>query len=133
MYLGIVAKPIPERKFDGKIFLDRVARITEYKKITCNQQFTNDGTVNAILRDGDWHKLLADDMTLVDLRYSISEIYHPDNNITSRMVFRYYIPGKDGKKTAKYIINEDEFLPDAKRLKSQHTLMVRYLARLAQT
>ena len=102
----------------------------EYKKVTHNQRFTDDGTLNSDLRNGDWLNLLVDDMTLGDLRLSISDTYFLDDDIVSRLVFKYHIPGKDGKKsTVKYIVAEDECLPSAERLQNRHTLMVRYLGK----
>lgn len=34
MFMAVVAKPIAEHNFDGKIFLERVAREEEYKRAT---------------------------------------------------------------------------------------------------
>ena len=31
MFLGVVAKPVESKNFDGKIFLDRVAEYGSYK------------------------------------------------------------------------------------------------------
>ena len=126
MYLGVITKPNPEHDFDGKIFLQRVSRSMEYKKVTHNQWFTDDGTLDSDLRNGDWLNLLVDDMTLGDLLHSISDDYFMDNNIVSRLVFKYHIPGKDRKKsTVKYIVDKDKCLPSANPLKSRYPLMVR--------
>ena len=52
--------------------------------------------------------------------------YFLDDDIISRLVFRYYVTGKDGKKKPKYITDEDDILPHADRMRGRYTLMVRY-------
>ena len=52
MFLGVVANPIPEKKFNGKIFVERIAREQAYKKRDHNQNFTDDATANGLLKDG---------------------------------------------------------------------------------
>ena len=46
MFLGVVARPIPEKDFDGKIFIDRVAETVEYKRTTHTQRFSDHAGVN---------------------------------------------------------------------------------------
>ena len=60
MFLGVVAAPILEHGFDGKIFVDRVSSWEPYQKTTCNQRFTDDAQLNGLLRGGDWLKILCD-------------------------------------------------------------------------
>ena len=68
-------------------------------------------------------------MTLGDLRFSISENYFLDDDIVSRLVFRYYVQAKNGKRAPKYIIDDDEHLPSVDHLQLGYTLMVRYLGK----
>ena len=89
--MGVVAKSVELKNFDGTIFLERVANEESYKKTTTCEHFTNDGTLNACLRNGDWHKLLVDDMTLGELRNSLdlAETYLLDEDIVSCIVLHY--------------------------------------------
>ena len=47
MFLGVVAKPIESRNFDGKIFIERVAKYEAYKKSVTSEQFSDDGAFNS--------------------------------------------------------------------------------------
>ena len=93
----------------------------DYKKVTHNQQFTDDRTLKSDLWNGDWLNLLVDDMTLSDIWHSIFDTYFLDNVIVSRLVFKY-LPNSEqgrGEEHSKYIVDKDERLPSAKRLKSK--------------
>ena len=133
MFLGVVAKPIESRNFDGKIFIERVAKYEAYKKSVTSEQFSDDGAVNACLRGGEWKDVLvdADDMTLGELRLTLAQNYHLDDDIAPRLVLRCYHPtGKDGKRVPCYYNEEDNVIPATDRLKSgQYTLMVQYLSK----
>ena len=61
-------------------------------------------------------------------RIVMSEMYYIlDDDILNCMVFRFYVPGgKNGKRKAKYIMDESEILPSAEYTKGRYTLMARY-------
>ena len=133
MFLGVVAKPVESKNFDGKIFLDRVAEYGSYKKTVYCERFSDDGALNAALRDGDWMQVVKDneEQTLGDLRHSLAENYFLDDDIASRIVLRSYRPtGKDGKRKPHYLAKEDDVIPSSDRLKAGgYTLMVQYLGK----
>ena len=54
MFMGVVANPVPERDFDGKIFLRRISKEEKYKKKSHHQNFTDDASLNSILKNGEW-------------------------------------------------------------------------------
>ena len=58
MYLSVVAKPIKSLNFDGKILIERVANHKANKKSVTCERFMDDGSLNALLRAGNWHKLV---------------------------------------------------------------------------
>lgn len=123
MLMGVVTKPIESEDFDGKIFLERVTRHESYKKTATCERFTNDGTLNACLCNGEWQKLLVDKMTLGELQNSLAATYLLDNGIVSRVVLHYYTPtGKDGAHKATYIDHEDHVLPSSDCVKVGGTL-----------
>lgn len=126
MYLGVVAKPEPNRNFDGKIFLKRVSEEVEYKKKTHNQNFSDDACINGQLKDGEWMTMHTEGMTLGELKDCIAMNWFLDEFIRDRMVvLKYYIPGsKEGERTAKYIDDDDTVLDSD--LLNGTTLMVRY-------
>jgi len=88
MFLGVVANPIPERDFDGKIFLKHVARMEMYKQATCNQNFTNDASAYGLIKDGDWYDsnagVIVEGMTLGDLKEAISGQFFLNKTTASR-------------------------------------------------
>ena len=88
MFLGVVAKPIASQNFNGKIFLERVGEYVPYKKTVYCERFSDDGALNASLRDGDWIQLLegSEETTLGDLRYSLAQNYFLDDDIVSRII-----------------------------------------------
>ena len=53
MFLGIAAQPIPESDFNGKIFLERVARVEEFKSTVYNKKNTDDATTNGPIKNGE--------------------------------------------------------------------------------
>ena len=53
MFMGVVANPVPERDFDGKIFLRRISKEEKYKKKSHHQNFTDDASLNGLLKDGE--------------------------------------------------------------------------------
>ena len=127
MFLAVVAAPILEHGFDGKIFVDRVSSWKPYEKSTCNQRFTDDAQLNGQLRGGQWLELLVDDMTLEEFKEAMTLNYFLDEAIVERLVIRHYgPPGNDGKPKAKYIVADNHVLPTADCMRSGYTLMVRY-------
>ena len=98
MYMGVVANPIPEHNFTGKIFLERVSRVEKYKRATSNQNFTDDATANGMIKDGDWKELVQeDDIKLHELRDMIADQYGIDDDIKEKLVIHYKSP--NGKTT----------------------------------
>ena len=73
--------------------------------------------------------LETDEMTLGELQESLSATYLLYDDITLRIVLRYYTPkGKDGKRVPQYINKEDVVLFSANRVKAGgYTLMVQYV------
>ena len=45
MYLGVVVNSIPSKGFDGKIFLKRVSKEVEYKRMKHCQNFSDSATI----------------------------------------------------------------------------------------
>lgn len=128
MYMGVVANPIPEKEFDGKIFLKRVSKFVKYKQMSHNQNFTHDASANGLLKDGDWLDetagLVVNGMTLGDLKEVIAEVYALEDDIRDRLVLRYKVGSE--KKKNKYIVDDDEILTDVELMRMDgYTLMVR--------
>merc|ERR1719291_1268985 len=119
--MGVVANPVPEHSFDGKIFLKRIAKKEKYKQKSHHQNFTDDASLNGILKDGEWKHLVVEgnDVRLMHLRESIAENYSLDKEITDNLVIRYY-PGSKPQ----YIDQPYQMVPPTDRLDG-YTLMVR--------
>ena len=128
MFLGVVARPIPEEDFDGKIFIDRVAETVEYKRTTHTQRFSDHAGVNWLLRRGEWIDLLTDDMSLGEFKESIAgnPSYNLDEDIVERLVFRHRVgTDKQGKPQWKYIADDEVILWKKDRMRA-FQLLVRY-------
>lgn len=125
MVMGVIGKPFPEHDFNGKIFLKRVSETCQYKRMTCNQNFTDCATMNGMLKRGEWKLLAVDGMFLGELRASLAEQYGLETDIQERLVLKYYVPGNDGKRIPKYIKCEDDPIPAQDRL-GGYELMARY-------
>ena len=106
MYLGVVAKAIESRDFDGKIFLQRVSEEKAYAKTTYNQNFSDHASVNGLLKAGEWKDiscgLVVPSMDLEDLKYALTRQYDLDAPIVDRIVIQYYV-GSEDKRKPKYI------------------------------
>jgi hypothetical protein len=125
MFLGVVANPIPDRNFDGKIFLKRISEVRTYQRVSCNQNFTDCATTNAWLKNGGWSQFVTDGMTLSDLREVLEDQCGLEEDIADRIVLRFYIPGRDeNTKQCKYIEDDDASVPDVSL--GGYTLMVKF-------
>ena len=122
MGMGVVGKPVLSKGFNGKIFLKRVSEEKKYLRTTHNERFSDDATINYLIKDEDWHLLVTDGMTLGDLKDVMFQHYCLDDDIVNRLVIRYSV-GKDGRET-QYIEHDDESLDGW--LDRDITLMVRY-------
>jgi hypothetical protein len=95
MHLGVVARPMEEYGFDGKIFLERVAEPVNRKKASGNQRFTDDAVLNAELKDGSWCELYVPGQTAADLAGCIADCFELDAEIAERLQLK--IRKRDGK------------------------------------
>eukprot|EP00985_Skeletonema_marinoi_P025375 scaffold18595_cov141-Skeletonema_marinoi.AAC.1 len=127
MFLGAVAKPIPERNFDGKIYLERISKTETYKKMTTNQNFSHHAPTNELLKKGDWCKHASEGMTLQTLRSTLQEKYDLESSIAERLVIQHYIPMRDGKQKCAYVDKGDSTVPSGDNLAlGGYTLKVQY-------
>ena len=55
MYLSVVGNPIPSRTFDDKIFIQRVSETIKYKQMDHNQNFSDKGSINGLIKRGAWY------------------------------------------------------------------------------
>ena len=105
MSIGIVANPVPEHDFDGKIFLRRISKKDKYKKKSHPQNFTANASLNGLLKDGERKQLVVneDGMRLTHLRESIADNYFLDGETTDNLVLRYYLDSSSDKPKPKYV------------------------------
>ena len=134
MFLAVIAQPNEEHDFDGKIFIKRVAREEEYKKTVFNQNFTDDATMNGLIKDGEWKHLPNGECSLGDLKDAVAEHFFLDDDIKERLVIRYRVPGREeGSHKNKYIEDDDDLIPYGDSLDAgDYTLMVKYRGKNAR-
>ena len=53
MFLGVVANPIESQNFNSKIFLEQVGEYVPYQKTVYCERFSDNGALNASLRNWD--------------------------------------------------------------------------------
>ena len=59
MFMGVVARPIPHRRFGGKVLMERVSTTKRVKKATSHRNFTDDALVNEAICNGEWRELIG--------------------------------------------------------------------------
>ena len=92
MYIGVVGHPkkVGKKKFNGRIFLERISRTTAVTKLTKHQRFSTDGLINHDIKMGGWRKLHALGTTTVDVMCEyIVEAYELDNEVAHKLEFHY--------------------------------------------
>ena len=90
MFIGVVARPIPHRSFNGKIFMERVSKTKCITSATSHTNFSDDALVNDAIKKGDWRELVDETVsTTDDLLQFIVESYHIDDSIADRIEFYY--------------------------------------------
>jgi hypothetical protein len=101
MFLGVVACPSQEPKFDGRTFLKRVAKERQLSQASSNQKFTDDAEANSALKEGGWRDLYTKGaMTIDALLDTIADYYELSDEISSKLALKYHnYEGKKGKKT----------------------------------
>ena len=130
MYLGVVAKAddTQNRNFNGKIFLKRVSEEVEYKRMTHNQNFSDDADINGQIKNGAWRAYAEGTggvQTLGELREVLGASFGLEDFIRDRLVIQYKIPGNDGgESTPRYIDGDSDGLEGW--MDRDVKLMVRY-------
>ncbi len=75
MYLGVVACPVPNKHFDGRILMRRVAQEKTTKKASSHQRFTDDAILNSEIREGKWREFYTDGMTVSTFLSILGQTY----------------------------------------------------------
>ena len=88
MFMGVVARPNEQRKFNGRIMLKRVSKSKIITKRTAHKNFSQDRLTNQMIKDGDWKQLIpADGMYISDLKDLFEESYQLEEYIMERLEF----------------------------------------------
>ena len=91
MYLGIVAPPNREHKFDGKILLKRVSTMEKAKQNShSTKRFSDDYHLNSLICESEeWKDLYVEGMPSYAIFDSIQEFYQLEDFTTDRLVLSY--------------------------------------------
>lgn len=90
MYMGIVAPPVPEHDFDGKIMIKRVSKKQKTNKVSHNQRFHDCYIINNDLKNGEWKTLYySTGYSVALLFHNISMTYGLDAEIAENLVLSY--------------------------------------------
>ena len=116
MYLGVVARPRPDKAFNGRIMLKRVANTKKVEAKTRKELFSTDVKINYAIRYGDecghkdWYDLHTDGVTAGDLCDSIAQFYELSEFVSDRLEFHFpdYKPNGEQKTgQSKYRVVKD--------------------------
>ena len=89
--MGVVGNPIPERGFDGGIFLERISKVEVVTKKMSHQRFSDDRLVNHQIKTGDWRSLVTPQLEIPtqELATLIGNVYNLEEAIVDRLEFSY--------------------------------------------
>ena len=85
--MGVVGRPVPHKKIDGKIHIKRVSKTVEVKNLTSHQNFFDDVIINEQIKNGGWRHLHSDGMIVDETREALQEQYLLDNAVIDHTVF----------------------------------------------
>ncbi len=85
--MGVVGRPNKERKFDGRIHMERVSKTQEVKKMTSHQSFCDDVIINQQIKRGSWRDLHCEGCTVEEMRDSMQEQYALDDATVDHIEF----------------------------------------------
>ncbi len=109
MFLGVVACPQEQHKFDGRIMLERVSRQRKLTQSSRNQNFSDDVLVNEAIKKGEWRdELFVYGMTFGELKERLVERYALDNYVVERLEALYLKWTARGIKKCKPIGDSEE-------------------------
>ena len=118
MAMGVVAPPCDANDHNGGIFFKRVSKMKPYQKTTYSTHLSDVARINQELRDGKWKEKLVDNAdvetaTWGQLREQIGLTYDLDDDVTERLVLKYYSGTRRDQRTgedkpvAKYISEDN--------------------------
>ena len=86
--MGIIAPPC--KGFDGKIFLKRISKMVESKKLSYSQRNKDSYHINCLLVDCKWHEFcFMPDMLPFHLFLCLQDTYNLEEDITEELVLSY--------------------------------------------
>jgi len=101
MVLGVIADPVDEHNFDGKVYFTRVARTTQYAKSAFNDKILDDLAANTALHN-QWRDFVPpqhnDAASIIE---AIGEAFDLDEDVENHLVLRYLDHTENGKRAWK--------------------------------
>ena len=103
MYLRVLASPLDEHDFDGRIYLTRVSRRRKVTYASRNSRFSIHLEANEQLSKGEWHTFVTEESAIKvnNLREKVIEKYNLDEFVGKRLTFYFEIYTGKGKKIIK--------------------------------
>lgn len=108
MYMGVVARPRPDKEFDGKILLKRVAKDKVRDRVAYSERFVAESGLNESIKGGCWKEAYSNGTPISELRQVVIDTYGIDDRTGDRLIFRYKtFYGKTGKSRWNLIDDND--------------------------
>ena len=112
MYFGIVAAPVEDRNFDGRVYLKRVSRRKKLTRATRNSRFSVNVLINQAMVEGTvWRTIIEEEnynISTAEVANTLVEMYDLDEFVGDRLVFSYYTY-INNKKTVKNLADTQTF------------------------
>jgi hypothetical protein len=91
MYMGVIAPPVLDKAFTGKIMMKRVSKEEEQKCSSFCQIFSDNYKVSYEIKTGDWCLSYHDDedQLINDFLYDLGIEYKLKDAVMSRLVLSY--------------------------------------------
>ena len=108
MFMGVVGRPIPHRRFNGKIFMERVSKTKYVTSATSHTNFSDDALVNDAIKMGGWKDLVDSTVsTTEDLLEFIRESYNIEDSTVDHIEFFYITKIGNNGNTKKVMLEDD--------------------------
>ena len=102
--MGVVANPVPEHRFDGRILLKQVSDTKRYARKTTNERFSHLVWLNEKIKR-EWQTVarrgLPQDPTAAQVLVQIDDAYEMEEEVEGRLILQFKTYGTGSTPTTK--------------------------------
>jgi hypothetical protein len=101
MYMGVIAPPVPQKGFNGKIMIKRVSKEVEQQKGSFTHTFSDKYAITHKIQNGRWHDCYhgdyGKDIKVDDFLWDLKMEYELGDKVATRLVLSYCCYSRTGK------------------------------------